>query len=295
MDAPPHTRIATIALAGKPNVGKSTLLNTLVGQKLAITSAKPQSSRKPVFGVWTDNDVQLIFADLPGLFTPEYLLQESMIEAATQVLASASAVLHLHPAADGTPEPLAHLLPELACDAWSVATVLTKADLVPALPPASPALFPVSAVTGEGIPELLAWCQDQAVPGPFRQDADEISTQSTRFFVEELVREAAFEVLEQELPYSVAASVDEFREGSSPVYIRVVLYVERESQKGMVIGKHGATIKRLGAHARTKIEDLLGEHVYLDLWTKVLPKWRTRPKALRSLGFPVAAGGRANR
>jgi GTP-binding protein Era len=142
-------------------------------------------------------------------------------------------------------------------------------------------------MTGAGLPALLDWCRDQALPGPFHNDPDELSTQPVRFFVEELVREAAFEVLGQELPYALAAQVDEFREQESPVYIRVNLYVERDSQKGMVIGKRGATVKRLGALARQKIERLLGERVYLDLWTKVLPKWRTRPQALRSLGFRV--------
>ena len=115
-----------------------------------------------------------------------------------------------------------------------------------------------------------------------------ISTQPVRFFVEEFVREAAFEVLAQELPYALAAEVDEFREGSKAVYIRVVLYVERESQKGMVIGRRGQTIKTLGKEARSKTEALLGQPVYLDLWVKVLPKWRTAPQALERFGLPVS-------
>jgi GTP-binding protein Era len=118
-----------------------------------------------------------------------------------------------------------------------------------------------------------------------RYDADDLSTQPVRFFVTEFVREAAFEVLHEELPYSVAASVDEFRESSDPVYIRVTLFVERGSQKGMVIGARGRTIKKIGATARQRIEELLGATVFLDLWVKVLPQWRKSPRLLRELGF----------
>jgi GTP-binding protein Era len=297
----PATKFATIVLAGRPNAGKSTLLNALVGTSLAITSPKPQSTRQAVFAVWTEGDTQLLFIDPPGLFEPRYALQELMVEQAVGLLKRADAVLYLHPAHEGDPQPLENLLPEEATINAPVLTVITKADLIatgrtvgesaderPAevRRPADPSnRLMVSAVTGKGLDMLLEWCRAQAPERPFRYDPDDLSTQPVRFFVTEFVREAAFETLHQELPYALTASVEEFREAERPAYIRVTLYVEKASQKGMVIGKEGATIKRLGALARIKIEALLGYRVYLDLWVSVLPKWRKSRDALRRSGF----------
>jgi GTP-binding protein Era len=288
MEIDPTTHFATVVLAGKPNAGKSTLLNALVGQKLAIVSPKPQSTRLPVMGLVTDKNCQLLFVDPPGLLEASGLMQESMLECAERSLRDANAVLHLHPLSDGVPAPLESLAPALRSYARPVATVLTKADLVENAPiPAVQApYFVVSANTGQGIPGLLEWCRKQAPVGDFRYDPDDIGTQPLRFFVAEMVRESAFELLDQELPYSTAALVDEFRENQEPVYIRVILYVERESQKGVVIGKDGGTIKAIGAAARSKVEELLGERVYLDIWVKVLSKWRKSPKMLRMFGLP---------
>lgn len=298
------TRFATIVLAGKPNAGKSTLLNALVGEPLAAVSAKPQTTREPVHGLVTEGDTQLLFVDPPGLLKPRYGLQEAMLLQALDALRNADAVVYLHPADDGDPPALAQVLNEyetavdLPGAMWAstvvaekpVLTALAKADL--SSRPQSPATahdrLLVSAHTREGLDALLDWCRAQAKPGPFRYDADNVSTQPLRFFAAEYVREAAFEILRQELPYSLAATVDEFREHATPVYIRVVLYVERESQKGMVIGAGGRTIKQLGETARSRIEALVGARVYLDLWVKVWPKWRRSPDALRRLGFPLA-------
>jgi GTP-binding protein Era len=284
-----ETRCGVIALAGAPNAGKSTLLNALVGAELAITSPKPQSTRQPVVGIRTEGAVQLVFVDPPGLLEPRYLLQRSMVEQAIETVRRADAVLHLHALASAPAPPLASLLPEGALRGQPVATVLTGADAVPPAtwPTVEPPTFAVGATTGQGLAELLAWCSEQVPPAPFQYDADDISSQPVRFFVAEYVREAAFEILGEELPYALAADVDEFRERSDPVYIRVTVYVERESQKGMVIGRNGRTIKALGAAARARIESLLGQRVYLDLWVKVLPKWRRSPERLRELGFPV--------
>ncbi len=283
------TRFAVVALAGRPNVGKSTLLNHIVGEKLAITSPKPQSTRYVVRGIYTNEGTQLVFVDPPGLFDPSNLLQDSMVEAAKSTLEQADLVLYLHPANEGPPVYPVELAQWVDSETECLATVLTKADLlsedgrrqVPA------AAFLISALTGEGVPRLLEWCRAMAPTRPMVYDPDDLSTQNLRFFVTELVRESAFELLEQELPYATAAVVDEFREGTSPVYIRIILYVERVSQKGMLIGKNGDTIKALGQLARSKIETLIGEQVYLDLWVKVLSRWRARPAALRTLGLSV--------
>jgi GTP-binding protein Era len=271
-----------VALVGEPNAGKSTLLNALVGTKLAIVSAKPQSTRQPVVGLYTEGDTQLVLMDTPGLLEPRYLLQEAMLEQAIDVLRQADAVLHLHPLSQLPVPALENIVPEDALRQQPVATVLTGEGDAP--PEAASIVF--RPETGAGIEDILAWCREQVPAGPFRYDPDDISTQPLRFFVAEFLREAAFELLGEELPYSLAAEIDEFREGSEPVYIRATLFVERASQKGMVIGSGGRTIKALGALARQKVEDLLSQPVYLDLWVKVLPKWRRTERRLRQLGIP---------
>ncbi len=281
----PHsasTRCGVVALVGEPNAGKSTLLNALVGTKLAIVSAKPQSTRQPVVGLYTEGDTQLVLMDTPGLLEPRYLLQEAMLEQAIDVLRQADAVLHLHPLSQLPVPALENIVPEDALRQQPVATVLTGEGDAP--PEAASIVF--RPETGAGIEDILAWCREQVPAGPFRYDPDDISTQPLRFFVAEFLREAAFELLGEELPYSLAAEIDEFREGSEPVYIRATLFVERASQKGMVIGSGGRTIKALGALARQKVEDLLSQPVYLDLWVKVLPKWRRTERRLRQLGIP---------
>lgn len=291
MPREPTTRFGTVVLLGEPNVGKSTLLNALVGEKLAIVSSKPQSTRTPVTGLVTDRDCQLLFVDPPGLLDPSNLMQESMLESAVQSLHGADAVLFLTTLAGGAPPSPRELLSVLGDLRCPVANVFTKADLCEGLraPRTPEPRFVVSARTGLGISDVLGWCREQAPLGEFRYDPADIGTQPLRFFVAEMVRESAFEHLEQELPYAMAALVDEFREDRKPVYIRVILYVERESQKGVVIGKDGSTIKAIGTAARGKVEELLGEKIYLDLWVKVLSKWRKSPRLLRMFGMPAAS------
>ncbi len=165
----------------------------------------------------------------------------------------------------------------------------TKSDLCPPNgPTAQPPDVTVSALTGAGLDALLLTLRAHIPEGPFHYDPDELATQPMRFFAAEFIREAAFEQLHEELPYSVACEIDEFREGAEPVYIRAVVYVERDSQKGIVIGEGGRAIKALGAAARAKIETLLGQRVFLDLHVKVLPKWRRHEPSLKRLGYAIS-------
>ena len=283
-------RSGHIALAGAPNAGKSSLLNALVGTHLAIVSPKAQATRIPVTGLRTDDDIQYVFHDLPGLLDPAYLMQARMRDIALRELEKADIILHLHPA-PLAPAPDFRALAGLdAAPRARILPVYTKGDLVSAEARADlDRDAPVTTVGDPGsVVRLLARLQPFLPEREPEFDPDDVGTQPLRFFVVEYLREAAFQELEDELPYAFAAEVEEFREQETPMYIRVTLFVERESQKGMVIGRGGATIKAIGAHARARLEALTGSAVYLDLWVKVLPRWRQSATALIRFGFPVS-------
>jgi GTP-binding protein Era len=283
------TRTGHIALAGAPNVGKSTLLNALVGQHLAIVSPKPQATRLPVTAIRTDGDTQFIFHDLPGLFDPGYLLQARMREMALDTIARMDLVVHLHPATEAPAPPFEKMAGLTQPLLIPVLTVYTKGDLVSLRRRAAlEQEGPVVAASGDdGIARFLERVRPYLPDREFEFDPEDIGTQPLRFFVVEYLREAAFALLGDELPYSFTAEVEEFREAERPIYIRATLFVERESQKGIVIGRGGQTIKALGAHARGRLEELVGAPVYLDLWVKALPNWRKSSGALARFGFPA--------
>ncbi len=293
------TRAGHVALVGYPNAGKSSLMNRLVEQKLSIVTPLAQTTRERVLGIDSRDGVQMVFVDTPGLVEPRYLLHRSMLHLATEIIGDADVVLLLVDAAaqSGVPAFSPDVL-ELLGRARALFVVANKTDA------AAPAQvrtveewagrqFPRadfaegSAVSGAGVEALRARIAARLPLSPFLYPEDDVSSQPVRFFVSELVRESAFELFEKEVPYSVAVKVDEFREGESPVYIRATLYVERQSQKAIVIGSGGQAIRRLGASAREKIEEFIGSPVYLDLWVKVLPRWRKDPLSLQRFGFPV--------
>jgi GTP-binding protein Era len=280
------TKCGRIAIAGKPNVGKSSLLNALIGEPLALVSAKAQATRAPVVGIRTRGDVQFVFHDLPGLLDPQYLLQSRMLGLALRDLAMADVVLYLHPAPEGPAPPLPELLPAGAKLPRAQVLAATKGDLLDGdwQPPVNAVM--VSAKTGVGIEALLDRLAAELPESPWIYPADDLGVQPVRFFVAEYLREAAFELLEDEVPYAFTAEVEEFREASDPVYIRATLYVERESQKRILIGAGGRTIKAIGQHARRRLEHLLGGRVFLETWVKVLPKWRQSTELLSRFGFP---------
>jgi GTP-binding protein Era len=279
-----------VAVVGRPNAGKSTLLNRVVGEKLAITSPKPQSTRDRVVGIRTEGATQMVFVDTPGLLEPRYALHEVMRASALEALRDADVVVYLADAQDGAPVPLVDAARLAVPPRSPVLVVLNKADLLEPealaqLTAERPDALAVSAATGQGVDDLLSRVAELLPMSPFLYPEDEISTQSMRFFVAELVRETALEQLGDEVPYSVACEVEEYREAASPVYIRAVLYVERDSQKGIVIGARGARLREIGKVARGKVEALVGAPVYLDLWVKVLPNWRRDARALRRFGY----------
>jgi len=281
-----------VAIAGKPNAGKSTLLNKLVGQKLAITSAKVQSTRARVLGLHTTGDTQMVLVDAPGLLDPEYPLQHAMRRTAVRAITDADVIVYLADARHGQPAPLEAAAGLDRPPRAPVITVLNKCDTLDAnarakLAAQNPGAILVSARTGHGVEELLAAITAALPEGPFLYPADDVAAQPVRFFAAELIRETALEQLEEEVPYSVACEIEEFREEPKPVYIRAVLYVERDSQKAIVIGDKGARIRAIGVTARAKIETLIDEKIYLDLWVKVLPNWRRDENALRRFGYAM--------
>jgi GTP-binding protein Era len=283
-------RAGIITVVGKPNAGKSTLLNRVIGEKLAIVSDKPQSTRDRVVGIRTTSDVQMIILDTPGLLNPRYELQRAMRGTALRALKDADVIVYLADATEGPPPPLEEAAELSAPPSAHVWLVLNKADVVraesrAALESAFPTARFISARTGEGVEELFADLGAQLPESPFLYPEDEISTASVRFFVSELVRETALEQLSDEVPYALACEVEEFREGQSPVYIRTVLYVERESQKRILIGSGGTRIRAIGKTARVKVEAFVGAPVYLDLWVKVLHNWRKSDSAIRRFGY----------
>lgn len=261
-------------------------MNALVGEPLSMVSPKAQATRLPVVGIRTEGEAQIAFHDLPGLLDPSYLLQSRMVGVALKELAQADVVLHLHPASDAPAPPLASLLPPEAKVPRKQITVYTKADLVPDRADVSDDGVFVSAAQGTGLDQLLGRITDLLPEGDWEYPADDLGTQPLRFFVVEYLREAAFQYLEDELPYAFTADVEEFQENRDPVYIRATLYVERDSQKRILIGTQGRTIKAIGQHARERLEGLLGSRVYLETWVKVLPRWRQSADLLTRLGFP---------
>jgi GTP-binding protein Era len=286
-----------IALIGVPNVGKSTLLNRLVGDKLAITSPKPQTTRHRLLGIINRPQAQLLFLDTPGVLDPKGALNATLVQAALTALSEADVVVWLvEPRPPATDDKV--LLPHLRQLHRPLIVALNKIDTVPKpqlLPlisayhdlfPASP-IIPLSALRGDGLAELMAEILKLLPLAPPLYPSDQETDSTERFLVAELIRERVLHHAKEEIPHAVAVQVEEFDESRRPhlVKIRAVIFVERDSQKGILIGKHGRMLKAIGAEARAEIEALLGAKVFLELWVKVWKNWRKDPKALRALGY----------
>lgn len=295
------TRAGYVALVGRPNVGKSTLLNALVGEKLSIVSVRAQTTRERVTGILSTDRTQIVFLDTPGLLEPSYLLQKWMLDEALRALEDADVVLLLLdatrpeelPAEDVIatlrgPKPLLVALNKIDDGRADVIDRL-EAWVKETLPAA--AVHRICARDGRGVDELLGGFEQRLPESPFFFPADDIAIQPVRFFVAELIRETVFETLREEVPYSTAVQVEEFRETDRPVYIRATIYVERESQKGIVVGAGGAGIRTLGEVSRKKIESFLDTPVYLDLWVKAKPGWRRKKRGLEELGYERRSDG----
>lgn len=291
------TKAGYVALVGRPNVGKSSLLNAMIGEKLSIVTPRAQTTREKVLGIFTEDGVQIIFVDTPGLLEPSYALHKSMLAAAVEAVRDSDVVLLLLDATRPEELPGGEALEELLKRSAVLHVAVNKVDAARADDVArleqwatttfAKTALHVSAKEGQGLSALRETVTEALPTSPYFYPEDDIAVQNLRFFAEELIRETIFEQYEQEVPYATVARVEEFKEDRSPVYIRATVFVERESQKPIIIGKQGAGIRRLGEAARGKIEQLLGEPVYLDLWVKPMPGWRNKPASLRFLGYAV--------
>jgi GTP-binding protein Era len=290
-------RCGYIALIGRPNAGKSTLLNRLVGEKLAITSPKPQTTRHRLLGVLHLAGAQLLFLDTPGVLTPKEALNVSLVQAAFSALTEADVVVWLVEPRPPDPEDQL-LLPHLKALKAPVIIAINKVDLVDKLRllpliaayhdlfPESP-VVPISAIAGDGLPSLVAEIVQRLPAAPPLFPEEQLTDQTERFLVAEIIRERLFHHTGEEIPYAVAVQVEEFDERRRPELVRIqaVIYVEKNSQKGIVIGKGGRLLKRVGQEAREETEELLQARVFLDLWVKVWKNWRRDPRALRQFGY----------
>ncbi len=301
-DAQPKTHELShsgyVAVVGKPNVGKSTLMNRILGEKIAIVSPKPQTTRLRQLGIYSAPDVQAIFVDTPGIHQPRHKLGKFMVGVARAALRDADVILFvcaLSTLPDDDDVRAAAMIREAANTpvvlALNKLDLLTPEQVVPHVE-AYRALMPeadwesLSALNGDGVPALLRRVIAKLPPGPRYYPEDQLSTSALRDIAAEIVREKALLNLEQEVPHAVAVEVEEFVERSPTLtYIRVVIYVERDSQKGILIGRGGAMLKKIGSEARAELEQLLSTQVYLEPWVKVLKNWRQDEAMLARLGY----------
>lgn len=307
-DGEPALRSGFVAIVGRPNVGKSTLLNALVGRKVAIVSERSQTTRNRILGVLNEAGMQAVFLDTPGLHKPRHRLGERMVEVALRALREVDLCL-LVVAADARPGTGDRIVAGFVAEAGAPAVlVANRADLVPggaggAAATAAArayrelgeyvAALPVSALYGFNLGELVGEVRRRLPPGPRYYPEDVVTDQPERFLAAEAIREKALLLTREEVPHAIAVDVEEMeRRHAGMVYVRATVYVERDSQKGIVIGQGGGMLREIGRLARQDLEALLGSQLYLDLWVKVKPDWRNRDASLSGLGYGGGGYGR---
>jgi len=286
-----------VAVIGRPNVGKSTLINSLIGQKIAIMSDKPQTTRNRILCVLTQEDAQMVFLDTPGIHKPQHKLGEYMVRAAEGTLQEVDAILFVVDATEDMGAGEFYIMERLNATKKPVILVVNKLDLIEkdqVLPIISrytarysfKSVVPISAKEETNLDALVSEIKELLPEGPQYYPEDMVTDQPERLIAAELVREKVLQLTREEIPHAVAVDIDEMTTRSNQdVYIRATIYVERDSQKGIVIGSRGSLLKEIGALARKDIEALLGSRVYLDLWVKVKKDWRNRDGLLKNFGF----------
>lgn len=292
-------RAGFVSVVGKPNVGKSTLMNAYLGQKIAIVSAKPQTTRRRLLGILTLEQAQIIFVDTPGVHRPQHKLGELMVQTATEAIPDADVILWLVDASHAPTEQDRQVSDLIIQYGQGIPVILglNKSDLVPVEARHDRALAflqlirPVdsvflSAISGENRELLLNKIIAHLPPGPCYYPEDQVTDQTERVIAAELIREQILSRTRQEVPHAVDVFVDEFKARSETLtFIHATVIVERASQRRILLGRGGNMIKAISQAAREQIQDLVGTQVYLELWVKVRPKWRQNDNDLRNMGY----------
>jgi GTP-binding protein Era len=287
-----------VSIIGRPNVGKSTFLNRVIGQKIAIMSDKPQTTRNKIQGVYTQDDAQIVFIDTPGIHKPKHKLGDFMMKVAQNTLKEVDLILFMINAKEGLGRGDEFIIEKLKDTSTPVYLVINKIDevhpdeLLPIMETYKSLfnfkeIIPISALQGNNVETLLEQIKQFLPEGPQYYPADQVTDHPERFIVSELIREKVLYLTREEVPHSIAVAIDSMkkRERGDIVDIQATIVVERDSQKGIVIGKQGKVLKEVGQKARMDIEALLGSKVFLELWVKVQKDWRNKQSQLRDFGF----------
>jgi len=296
-DWPEDHRSGVIAVVGRPNVGKSTLVNAILGQKIAIATPKPQTTRRNQLGIYTEEHGQLLFVDTPGLHKPRNTLGEYMMNVAEEALRDADVILWILDASEApqrSDEYIAQTLQEKARKA-PVLLVLNKMDAADDNANFDEHLaliehqevFRISALEKDGVNELVQKLLHLVPEGPRYYPADQVSDLNMRFVAAEIIREKVILHTEAEIPHAVAVEINDYKEETERTSIYATIHVERDSQKGIIIGKNGSMIKQIGTEARKELESNLGTSVFLDLHVKVLKNWRSNESFMRRVGYRI--------
>lgn len=282
-----------VSIIGNPNVGKSTLMNQLVGERLSIITSKAQTTRHRIMGIISGEDFQVVYSDTPGILKPEYELHQSMMKFVSTSMEDADILLFVTDLYDKFDDVL---LKRLNSADQTIILVLNKIDLakgtqvedklaywLEALTPA--ATFRISALTGENVPELFGEILTRLPEHPPYFPKDELTDKPEKFFVEEIIREKIFMNYKQEVPYSTQVVVESFKEDDKIIRIRAEIFVERRSQKGIIIGKKGAALKKVGIEARQDLEKFFQKQIHLETYVKVAEDWRKKERQIRNFGY----------
>ncbi|WP_282708955.1 GTPase Era [Ligilactobacillus sp. Marseille-Q7487] len=290
-------RSGFVAILGRPNVGKSTFLNKVIGQKIAIMSDKAQTTRNKIQGIYTTKDAQIVFIDTPGIHKPQSRLGDFMVESALSTLNEVDAILFMVNATQKRGRGDDFIIERLKNVNKPIYLVINKIDqvhpndLLPLVDDYKDTLdykeiYPISALQGNNVDELVANLIKDLPQGPQFYPEDQITDHPERFIAGELIREKVLQLTREEVPHSVAVVVERiYREDEQKVHVQATIIVERKSQKGIIIGKGGQMLRKIGTLARKDIEKMLGDKIYLELWVKVQPKWKDKKADLQAFGY----------
>lgn len=284
-----------VNIVGNPNVGKSTLMNLLVGERISIATFKAQTTRHRIMGILNTEDMQVCFSDTPGVLKPNYKLQESMLNFSESALQDADVLLYVTDMVE-TPDKNGEFLAKVSCMEVPVLVLINKIDLGNqqaltekvdswhvALPKAE--IIPISALCKFNVDVVLKRIKELLPDSPPYFDKDQLTDKPARFFVSEIIREKILLYYDKEIPYSVEVVVEQFKENERCIHINAVIYVERDSQKGIIIGHQGYALKKVSTEARKALERFFGKSVYLETFVKVDKDWRSSDRALKNFGY----------